>query len=79
MSKLGITLTAFATALTAATAVLASPTTKETLPMKDATGKNGSLTGARLMDEGFDVPMGPNASEIIWIEKVRSDAGPTHK
>lgn len=37
MSKLGITQTAFATALAAATAVLASPTAKETLPMKDAT------------------------------------------
>ncbi len=49
------------------------------LTFEDATGKNGSLTGARLMDEGLDVPMGPNASEIIWIEKVRSDAGPTHK
>ncbi len=45
---------------------------------EDATGKNGSLTGARLMDEGLDVLMGPNASEIIWIEKVRSNAGPTH-
>jgi hypothetical protein len=49
------------------------------LTFEDATGKNGSLTGARLMDEGLDVPMGPNASEIIWIDKVRSDAGPTNK
>ncbi|MEI8123063.1 MAG: hypothetical protein WCI20_13580, partial [bacterium] len=39
-----------------------------TLTFEDATGKNGSMTGAKLMDDGIEVPMGPNASEIIWIE-----------
>ena len=39
-----------------------------TLKFEDATGKNCSMTGAKLMDDGVEVPMGPNASEIIWIE-----------
>jgi hypothetical protein len=39
-----------------------------TLTFEDATEKNGSMTGAKLMDDGIEVPMGPNASEIIWIE-----------
>jgi hypothetical protein len=28
-------------------------------------GGSGAL---KLMDDGIEVPMGPNASEIIWIE-----------
>jgi hypothetical protein len=42
--------------------------TTYTLTFEDATEKNGSMTGAKLMDDGIEVPMGPNASEIIWIE-----------
>ena len=38
------------------------------LAFEDATEKNRSLTGAKLMDEGMTVPMGANASEIIWID-----------
>ena len=40
-----------------------------TLTFEDATEKNRSMTGAQLMDDGVDVPMGPNASEIIWMEQ----------
>ncbi len=35
---------------------------------EDAKDKNGPRTGAQLMDEGLDVPMGPNASEIVWLD-----------
>jgi hypothetical protein len=38
------------------------------LTFEDAIEKNGASTGAQLMDEGVAVPMGPNASEIIWID-----------
>ncbi|MEI6073111.1 MAG: hypothetical protein WCS31_15060 [Verrucomicrobiae bacterium] len=37
------------------------------LAFEDAKDKNFSMTGAKLMDEGVNVPMGTNASEIIWI------------
>ena len=37
------------------------------LAFEDATGENGAMTGAQLMDQGVDVSMGPNSSEIIWI------------
>jgi hypothetical protein len=33
---------------------------------EDAKEKNGTMTGAQLMDEGLNITMGPNASEIVW-------------
>lgn len=35
---------------------------------EDAKGKNGPMTGAQLMDQGLSVPMGPNASEVVWLD-----------
>jgi hypothetical protein len=35
---------------------------------EDAKDKSGPRTGAQLMDQGLDVPMGPNASEIVWLD-----------
>ena len=37
------------------------------LAFEDAPEKNSARTGAQLMDEGLNVTMGPNASEIVWI------------
>ena len=37
------------------------------LAFEDAPEKNGTRTGAQLMDEGLNVTIGPNASEIVWI------------
>lgn len=34
---------------------------------EDARDRNGERTGAQLMEEGLNVPMGSNASEIVWI------------
>ena len=34
---------------------------------EDAKDQSGTKTGAQLMDEGVTVTMGPNASEILWI------------
>ena len=39
-----------------------------------AKDKSGLMTGAQLMDEGLNVTMGENASEIVWI-----DAAPAAK
>jgi len=38
---------------------------------EDAKHKSGQMTGAQLMDRGLDVPMGPNASEIIWLDSSK--------
>jgi hypothetical protein len=35
---------------------------------EDAKDKNGTMTGAQLMDEGLNITMGPNASEIVWLD-----------
>jgi hypothetical protein len=35
---------------------------------EDAKDRNGPMTGAQLMDQGLAVTMGPNASEIVWID-----------
>jgi hypothetical protein len=46
-----------------------------TLTFEDAVSLNGSMTGAQLMDAGVDVPMGPNASEIIWLNATSKEDG----
>ncbi|MDD5705297.1 MAG: GH36 C-terminal domain-containing protein [Kiritimatiellae bacterium] len=46
-----------------------------TLTFEDATSRNCTMTGARLMDDGVNVPMGANASEIIWIDGPDAQAG----
>jgi hypothetical protein len=38
------------------------------MTFEDATDKNGTMTGAQLMDEGLNITMGPNASEIVWLD-----------
>ena len=38
---------------------------------EDAKDKSGEMTGTQLMDKGLDVPMGPNASEIVWLDLSR--------
>jgi len=38
------------------------------LTFEDAKDKSGEMTGAQLMDEGMNITMGPNASEIVWLD-----------
>ena len=41
------------------------------LAFEDAPEKNGTRTGAQLMDEGLNITMGPNASEIVWVDLAK--------